>query len=162
MLNGERLIERGSDLRDLYQENGHDWQNEIACWNDIIIFDNDLIGVEPVAPEQATQISEHGRAAIPPAPLVAGIELRVISETISKLRQGDITRAHRCRGKRACWPSSGHELSIELALMARIVQGLADGDITPAAADAVVSTCFARRDELKSDAAPSNAIREGG
>jgi hypothetical protein len=35
-LNGERLLEREYDLREVYQENGHDWQNEIACWNDII------------------------------------------------------------------------------------------------------------------------------
>jgi hypothetical protein len=60
MLNGERLVEREYDLRELYLENGHNWQNEIACWNDIILFDSNLIGVEPVTPQRAAEIRETG------------------------------------------------------------------------------------------------------
>jgi hypothetical protein len=52
-----------------------------------------VIGEERVTPQRAAEIGEHGRAAVSPAPPIAGIELRVMSDTTSKLRKGDVTRA---------------------------------------------------------------------
>jgi len=93
VLNAERLIEREYELKDVYEENWYDWQNEIACWNDIIMFDSNLIGVEPVTSQRTAEIGARGRAAVSPAPPIAGIELRVMLDTIDKLRKGEITLA---------------------------------------------------------------------
>jgi hypothetical protein len=52
-LNAEHLVERGYDLREVQLENRPDWQNEIACWDDIPLLNSILIEEEPVTPERA-------------------------------------------------------------------------------------------------------------
>jgi hypothetical protein len=98
VLNGEKLLARGyhlTEFRDeIWGEGECDWENEIACWVDIERFRDFLIAAEPVASDRYKDVTEHGSAAFRPTiPPIAGFELVVMADTISKLVEGEITPA---------------------------------------------------------------------
>jgi hypothetical protein len=98
VLDGEGLLELNYDLSafsdPIWGEGECDWENEIACWDDIEPLDEVLIAIEPVAPERCQELVERGRAAFePPTPAIASFELTVMADTISKLVEDEITPA---------------------------------------------------------------------
>jgi hypothetical protein len=94
--NGEGLLELNYDLSGfsdpVWGEGECDWENEIACWDNIEALDEVLIAVEPVPAERCRELADRGRGAfehvIPP---IAGFELTVMADTIGKLVEEEIT-----------------------------------------------------------------------
>jgi hypothetical protein len=98
VLDGEGLLELNYDLSafsDLIWAEGEcDWENEIACWDDIEPLEEVLMAVEPVRTERYQVLIERGCAAFKPAvPPIASFELTVMEDTIGKLAKGKITPA---------------------------------------------------------------------
>jgi hypothetical protein len=98
VLDGEKLLARGYDLTefrdDIWGEGECDWENEIACWNDIDRLNDVLIAVEPLAPERYRDLEERGHNAFMPAiPPIAGFELLIMADTVGKLGENEITPA---------------------------------------------------------------------
>jgi hypothetical protein len=98
VLDGEGLIALNFDLwefRDhIWGEGKCDWENEIACWDDIDPLDEVLLAVEPVASDRYQDFVEHGNTAFESAiPPIASFELTVMADTIGKLVEGEITPA---------------------------------------------------------------------
>jgi hypothetical protein len=96
VLNGERLFELNHPLGqfdyELWGDEQDDVETGILCLEDIDPLTGVLIGVEHVTPERYDQFIKDGREAVwPPAPPLARIELLVISDTIGRLAEGDIT-----------------------------------------------------------------------
>jgi hypothetical protein len=97
-LDGEGLLALNYDLVQcsdpVWGEGECDWENEIECWDDIEPLEEVLIAVEPVASERYQDFIERGPAAFKTAiPPIAGFELTVISDTIDKLVEDEITPA---------------------------------------------------------------------
>jgi hypothetical protein len=90
VLDGERLLARKYHLTefrdDVWGEGECDWENEIACWDDIEPFRDFLIAIEPVT--DRAKLSRAAKADILP---IAGLELGVMAHTIGKLVKGEIT-----------------------------------------------------------------------
>ena len=98
VLDGEGLLELNYDLNafndPIWGEGECDWENEIACWDDIEPLEEVLIAIEPVAPERCRELTDNGRAAFEPAvPPIASFELSVMADTIGKLVEDEITSA---------------------------------------------------------------------
>ena len=98
VLDGEGLLALNYDLTGfsdpVWGEGECDWENEIACWDDIDPLDEVLIAVEPVPPERCRDYRERGRKAFGSAILpIAGFELTVMVHTIGKLVEGEIAPA---------------------------------------------------------------------
>jgi hypothetical protein len=95
-LDGEKLLARCYNLTefrdDIWDEGECDWEDEIACWDDIAPFRDFLIAVQPVASDRYLDVTEHGSAAFKPhVPPIASFELTVMAYTIGKLNKGEIT-----------------------------------------------------------------------
>jgi hypothetical protein len=62
MLDGERLLALNYHLTefrdDIWGEGECDWENEIACWDDIEPFSEFLIAAEPVTSDRYQEITE--------------------------------------------------------------------------------------------------------
>jgi hypothetical protein len=98
VIDGEGLLELNYDLSafsdPIWGESECDWENEIACWDDIEPLEEVLIAVEPVPPEGCRELTDSGRAAFEPAvPPIASLELTVMADTIGKLVENEITPA---------------------------------------------------------------------
>lgn len=98
VLDGEKLLAREYDLKefsdDLWGEGECDWENEIACWDDIEQFSDFLIAAEPITLDRYQDVTEHGSAVFKPhIPPIAGFELTVMAHTIGKLVKGEIPSA---------------------------------------------------------------------
>jgi hypothetical protein len=98
VLDGEKLLAGDYDLTefrdDIWGEGECDWENEIACWDDIEPYSDFLIAVEPVKSDRGLDLTEDGHKAFKPViPPIAGFELIVMSDTIGKLIKGEITPA---------------------------------------------------------------------
>jgi len=93
VLDGARLLTHNYDLTefsdDFWGEGECDWENEIACWDDIGPFNEFLIATEPVASDRCQELIDHGYTAFKPTtPPVAGFVLTVMADTIDKLVRG--------------------------------------------------------------------------
>jgi hypothetical protein len=98
VIDGEGLLELNYDLSafsdPIWGEGECDWENEIACWNDIEPLEEVLMAVEPVPPERYQTLIERGRGAFKPAvPPIAAFELTVMANAIGKLAEDEITPA---------------------------------------------------------------------
>jgi hypothetical protein len=71
VLDAEWLLSLNYDLAvfqdTIWGEGECDWENEIACWNDIELLDEVLIAVEPVAPRRFREFTRRRRKAFRPA-----------------------------------------------------------------------------------------------
>jgi hypothetical protein len=86
VLDGEGLLELNYNLGafsdPIWGVGECDWENEIACWDDIEPLEEVLIAIERVAPERCQGLVECGRAAFePPTTAIAGFELTVMADT---------------------------------------------------------------------------------
>jgi hypothetical protein len=98
VLDGEELLALDYNLvpfSDPYWGEGEcDWENEIECWDNVEPLEEVLIAIEPVPPERCRELTDSGRAAFEPAvPPIASFELTVMSDTIGKLVEEEITSA---------------------------------------------------------------------
>ena len=98
VLDGEALLELDYDLNafndPIWGEGECDWENEIACWDDIEPLEEVLMAVEPVPPERYQVLIERGCAAFKPnTPPIAAFELTVMADAIGKLVEDEIMPA---------------------------------------------------------------------
>jgi hypothetical protein len=98
VLNGERLLTDDYDLEEcsdqiiLPDEGECDWENEIACWEDIDRTAEVLIAVEPVPSQRYDDIRQYGWEAIQPKPIpLAKFELALMAHTVAELAEGECT-----------------------------------------------------------------------
>ena len=78
----------------IYGEGECDWENEIACWEDIVPLDEVLIETRHVRTARLRHYRERGKTAfITGAPALAEYELTVMADTVGKLEDGEITLA---------------------------------------------------------------------
>jgi hypothetical protein len=98
VIDGEGLLELNYDLSafsdPIWGDGECDWENEIACWDDIEPLEEVLMAVEPVPTERYQVLIERGCEAFKPAtPPIASFELTVMADAIGKLVEDEITPA---------------------------------------------------------------------
>jgi hypothetical protein len=96
VLNGELMLAEEYELEyesdDCWGEGECDWENEIACWDDISPLSNVLLGVENVSADAYARYEESGRASFKPSgPRLADVMLCIMEGVVPGFWYGSLT-----------------------------------------------------------------------